>query len=322
MELHQENSSASLLPHGDCQRTEASFLQCLGKSQTIYNSSTPKRDNKDNPIEPASLFSSAEVSPVLRDSNLNARRNVVQNANSTKTSNLHNNNIFHKSKPTNSCIAQQRSSLVNVGFNVNRGSGSQQSDGVLINPILLHQQEVRRMKVNDINNSQSLLIPRKQTSLKHCSSTTNINTNTNRVMHENLSYNKFLISRKAAAAKVNYQRTDVGEVTIPMKMVDIPKQSGSFVSKTHSINELSAVQPHTRIKRMCSQEQILWAGFDTASNSTSFQRRLSSPVHIGAISMRNRCETDNSISLQQGLVHSFFNTVVSETKMNHPQNSV
>ena len=277
-------TTSSLLPHDEYHSTEnlAAQLPCR-TSQPTYYSSTPKINNKAT--HPATVFPSTEVSPeayyssayfsmvpdgnrhqtqeqqLLHAPNINGSvPNNIQNSDipmeSLTTANTYN-ETFLAQNVTKGCL--DRRSLLDVR---RIESHSKQSSGIVISPILLHQQELRRIGTNNFTKSHHLpansLIDC-QAGCTNSSSITNTNINQRRLSHESLGCSRFSVFRKAATAKLNYER------------------SGSVNFALPTSNMLS----NKVIGRACSQEPILWNEFKRTHTYSNNERKLSSLAYTG-----------------------------------------
>jgi len=285
--------------------------------QPICHSSTPKITNKvDTMMEPTTLFPSYEVSPVvLRESNTYngpLRTNMVQTSNPSKhnVTSLQNNGIFYNTKITNSSIMMPSSMMNFKHDNNNTGSGFEQlnTDGVLINPVLLHQEQMRKM--NNSSHLRSLSTPCGQSLHKIFNSSTNLDTNTTtKILHEKPEHKTFCVSRKAAPTKVDYGRTN-GNFVKNTNHLDVARQQANLTDGyMPSIKASNGVNIYGAQRRTSAHEQMIWTNGLTPPINPSNQRKLSSPAHFGGISMENVGATENSIYLRHGVDFNGVNMV-------------
>ena len=307
--LRQRLSSTLSVPQNGPRQLPDTSSQISRIKQPICHSSTPKITNKvDTMMEPTTLFPSYEVSPVVsRESNTYngpLRTNMVQTTNPSKhdVASVQNNDIFYNTKITNSSIMMP-SSMMNFKHANNRtGSGLEKlnTDGVLINPVLLHQEQMRKM--NNSSYLRSLSTPCGQSLHKKFNSSTNIDTNTTaKILHEKPEHKTFCVSRKAAPTKVDYGRAN-GNFAKNMNHLDVARQQTNvYDSYMPSIKESNGVNIYGAQRPTSVHEQMIWTNGLTLPINPNNQRKLSAPAHFGGISMEHVGATENSIYLRQGV---------------------
>ena len=306
--LRQDFSSTLSVPLDGHHSTHSSSSRNLRANTQICHSSTPKIAKRTEILEPANLFSSNDVSPVVpRDTNTygSLRNNMVQKANPAITTNVQNENIYNINNSSSSMASHF--SLIN-SKHVSSGSGVIQATkgGVLINPVQLHQEQVKMMNESD---ARSHLPIQSSTYWGHPShhnihSTTNFDTNTTKLLHENkFGSNTFSIARKVAPTAVDYNCIN-GGFTKPIINPDRARSPCVYSNKFNLRNENSRDQ-----RRASLHEQMLWSGLYPASINNVNIRKLSSPVQLGGISMEKIGATENSIYLRNRAALSGFNRV-------------
>ena len=281
--------------------------------------------NNVDSIKPTVMFPSDEVSPVvLRDKSRSLRNNTVQNPSMHMNNPAFSNSFLSNTNiPRPSILLTPSSTMMNVrNYPDYTGSGVEEmrycgvnTDGVIMNPILLQQETVRKNKENDTKrHRQSLPVLGEFSSPHHSNNTTPTNfdpyLSKSNKLHEINGNNRFSISRKAIPTKVDYNHTN-----------------GIFPSHCNNHNDYNHLNPvdipmiietgpneFNSPRRISPQEQLLWANglMPPPIASGKPERKLSSPAQLGGISMDNIGATGNSIYLRHGTSFNCLNMVLHQ----------
>ena len=301
--------------------------QNLRTTHPSCHSSTPKISNNFESMKQPSLFPSDEVSPVvLRDKkNRNMRTNMVQNSSKNiGNQSFYNNFLSNKNLTKPSILVTPSPSMMNLNYCSNyNGSGVEgvkycgvNTDGVIMNPVLLHREQVQKMNENDSNKYiRSASTPWGHSSPIYFNSITptNIDPNLSRsnVLHEHLEKNRFSVSRKASPTKVDYNNT---KGAFPNHI-----NYGSDLYIQNNLNHTMVpriIEPtrngYVAERPISAHEQLLWkSGLKPPTTNSDQERKLSSPAQLGGISMDNIGATGNSIYLRHGASFNCLNMVLT-----------
>ena len=288
-------------------------------THSICQSSTPKISNNAESMKHSGVFPSEEVSPVvLRNNSRSLRNNMVQNhPNHFGNPSYHNNFSSNTNLTKQSILITPSSSMLNIKHYTDcNGSGVEgirycgvNTDGVIMNPVLLHHEQMRKTNENDTKrNRQSVPAMWGYSSPKHSNSTTPTNFDSylsrNNHLHESMGNNRFSVSRKASPT------------------IDYNNQNGTYPPNYNNQNNLD----HTNIpmiveppqneygvhRRISPQDQLLWTnGLKVPNVNGDQKRKISSPAMLGGISMDNIGATGNSIYLRHGTSFNCLNMVLN-----------
>ena len=296
------------------------------------HSSTPKISNNFESMKQPSLFPSDEVSPVvLRDNkNRNMRNNMVQNSSKNiGNPSFYNNFLSNTNLTKPSILVTPSSSMMNLKHhNEYNGSGVEEAkycgvntDGVIMNPVLLHQEHIQKRNENDTNR----YIRSASTPWGHASpiyfnntTTTNIDPNLSRsnILHERLGNNRFSVSRKASPTKVDYNYMNGIFPNHINNESDNYNQNNLNHTKIPRIIEPGRNE-YVSERRISAHEQLLWTGgLKLPTMNGDQERKLSSPAQLGGISMDNIGATGNSIYLRHGTSFNCLNMVLTNVASN------
>ena len=284
------------------------------------------------------LFPSDEVSPVvLRDKSRSQRCNMVQNHPKHISNPAFSNNFLSNTNiPKPSILLTPCSSMINVkNYSDNYGTGVEEirycgvnTDGVIMNPMHLHQQQIRTTSRNETKRyRQSLPAPGDYLPPNNSNTATSTNfdpyPSRHKNLHEMLGNNKFSVSRKASPTKVDYTNTNS---VFPSHCNDRNDKECGFTNLNHAnIPMIIETTPNDfgMQRRISPQEQLLWAnGLNPPTSDGKQLRKLSSPPQLGGISMDDIGATGNSIYLRHGTSFNGLNMVLNNFASNHTNNAV